>query len=203
MHKVPESQIIESTLEDLETCSSDSKVMNSSFISIPTVNDISRNKLTMLALQCKISSLNFISQLYQKNKWNTPSWASEPSETLHEILQWGKAASSDSPGSQSYKWFQNLLLEPVMNMLSHSFECGTFPLSLRKANISMVVFNKREMPWEVSLIVQSHCRIWILKSSLRRPSTSVVQKDQTGFIKAGHSYKSSRRLLNVIQLPEQ
>lgn len=144
----------------------------------------------------------------QKSKLNAPISASELCEAI-QILRSGKAPGSDGLGSEFYKEFQNILLEPMMNMFNHSFECGTLPPSLREANISLIL-KKGKCPEDCSSyrpISLLNVDVKILSKVLARRLESllpiIIKEDQTGFIKGRHSSNNIRRLLNIIQLSEQ
>lgn len=74
----------------------------------------------------------------QKSKLDAPVSAAKLREAI-QLLRTGKAPGSDGLGSKFYKEFQGLLLEPMLNMFNHSFDCGTLPPSLREANMSLIL----------------------------------------------------------------
>lgn len=74
----------------------------------------------------------------QKSKLNAPISAIELREAI-QLLRGDKTPGNDGLGSEFYKEFQDILLEPMMNMFNHSFECGSLPPSLREANVSLIL----------------------------------------------------------------
>ncbi len=122
------------------SCSSDTKLINDTFRNFyaklyqsEQTNDA---KTLMEAFFSKLD-LPTVSQ-DQKSILNTKISVTELHEAIQH-LQTGKAPGSDGLGSEFYKEFQNLLLEPMTNMFNHSFECDTLLSSLREANISLIL----------------------------------------------------------------
>ena len=204
------SQIIESILDESGTRSSDSKTINNSFR-----NFYSKLYQSEQASDAKTLMEAFFSELDlptisqdQKSKLNAPISAAELRVAI-QLLRSGKAPGSDGLGSEFYKEFQNILLEPMMNMFNHSFDCGTLPPSLREANISLIL-KKGKCPencasYRPISLLNADLKILskILARRLEGLLPILVKEDQTGFIKGRNSYNNIRRLLNIIQLSEQ
>lgn len=62
-----------------------------------------------------------------RSKLGAPISALELHQAISHI-QLGKAPGSDGLCGEFYKAFQNLLVEPMLNMFNHSFEIGTLHL---------------------------------------------------------------------------
>lgn len=134
------SQIIESILDGSGTCSSDYKLINDTFRKFYAKlyqSEQASNAKTLMEAFFSELDLPIISQ-DQKSKLNAPISAAELREAI-QLLQTGKAPGSDGLGSEFYREFQSILLEPMMNMFNYSFECGILPPSLREANISLIL----------------------------------------------------------------
>lgn len=54
-------------------------------------------------------------------------------------LQSDKSPGPDGLGSEVYKEFKHLLIDPLIAMYDHSFEINKLPQTLREANISLVL----------------------------------------------------------------
>lgn len=124
-----------------------------------------------------------------------------------QTLRPGKAP--DGLGSEFYKEFQSILLQPMLNICNHSFQSGTLPPSLREAHISLI-FKRGKCPEDcasyrpISLLnVDIKILSKVLAKCLESLLPSIIKEDQTGFIKGHYSYNNARRLLNIIQLSEQ
>lgn len=204
------SQMIESILDESGACSSDPKIINAAFRNFYTnlyQSEQTNNSETLMDAFFSELDIPTISQ-DQKSKLNAPISTAELLEAI-QLLRTGKAPGSDGLGSEFYKEFHNLLLEPMMNMFNHSFECGTLPPSLREANISLIL-KKGKCPEDcasyrpISLLnVDLKILSKVLARRLEDLLPIIVREDQTGFIKGRNSYNNIRRLLNIIQISEQ
>lgn len=204
------SQIIGSILDEAGTCSSDSKIINDTFRNFYSKlyqSEQTNNARTLMEAFFSELDLPIISE-DQKSKLNAPISVSELREAI-KTLHSGKAPGSDGLGSEFYKEFQNILLEPMINMFNHSFECGILPPSLREARISLIL-KKGKCPENctsyrpISLLnVDLKILSKVLARRLEGLLPIIVKEDQTGFIKGRNSYNNVRRLLNIIQLSEQ
>lgn len=120
----------------------------------------------------------------------------------------GKAPGPDGFGCEFYKEFSNILLDPLLSMLNHSFENGILPQSLREANISLIL-KKGKCPdncasYRPIALLNSDQKLLskILALRLEKVLPYIVNEDQTGFIKGRNSSDNMRRLLNIIQLSQ-
>lgn len=128
----------------------------------------------------------------QKDLLNAPI---SKQEVLNAIngLQSGKAPGPDGLSSEVYQEFQDLLVDPLLNMLNDYFERGVLPMSLREANISLIL-KKGKHPEDCD----SYRPISLLNVDLKMLSKVLARRlevflpvltneDQTGFIKGGNS----------------
>ena len=53
-------------------------------------------------------------------------------------LQSGKAPGPDGLSSEFYREFQDVLIDPFLEMLEHSFITDNLPNSLREADITLI-----------------------------------------------------------------
>lgn len=74
----------------------------------------------------------------QKLQLNARITREEELLALKSMLS-GKATGPYGFGCEVYKEFSDILLDPLLSMLNHSFESGILPQSLREANISLVL----------------------------------------------------------------
>ncbi|KAF7655329.1 hypothetical protein LDENG_00057590 [Lucifuga dentata] len=103
------------------------------------------------------------------------------------------------------KSFQNLLVDPLLKMLSHSFDSNNLPSTMMHANIPLIL--KRGKPVEecasyrpIALLdVDRKILAKILAKKLEQIPPDLIAVDQTGFIAGCHSCNNVRRLLNLIQ----
>ena len=146
----------------------------------------------------------------QKHLLNAPI---SKQEVLNAIngLQSGKAPGPDGLSSEFYKEFQDLLADPLLNMLNYSFERGVLPVSLREAYISLIL-KKGKHPEDcasyrpISLLnVDLKILSKLLARRLEVLLPVLINEDQTGFIKGRNSCNNMRRLLiiNTIQMFHQ
>ena len=120
-------------------------------------------------------------------------------------LQSGKSPGPDGLTCEFYKEFSSLLLEPLLEMLNHSFTTTELPQTLREANISLIL-KKGKCPESCAsyrpialLNVDRKLLSKIRATRLEDLLPILIREDQTGFIKGRHSTNTVRRLLNVIQ----
>lgn len=140
----------------------------------------------------------------QQEILNRPITRKEVLESIHS-LQSGKAPGPDGYGPEYYKKMSNMVVGPLTDMFLDSFRNGCLPPSLNLANISLIL-KKNKPPDEcgsyrpVSLInVDSKILSKLLARRLENYLPSLINNDQTGFIKGRLSCSNVRRLLNVIQ----
>lgn len=126
-----------------------------------------------------------------------------------KTLKNGKAPGPDGFGSEFYKEFSDLLVDPLLDMFNHSFLHNTLPPTLREANISLIL-KKGKCAESCSsyrpialLNVDRKILSKILATRLEALLPRIIKEDQTGFIKGRNSYNNVRRLLNVIQAFQQ
>lgn len=139
-----------------------------------------------------------------KSKINAPITKEEVLAAI-SALHSGKAPGPDGFSSEYYKQFQNLLVEPLLNMLEDSLERGILPASLREANISLIL-KKGKQPEQCASyrpisLLNTDLKILskILATRLEGLLPVLINEDQTGFIKGRNSSNNMRRLLNTIQ----
>ena len=73
----------------------------------------------------------------QKRELNAPISREEALLAL-KSLQSGKAPGPDGLSSEFYREFQDVLLDPLLEMLDHSFITDSLPQSLREADITLI-----------------------------------------------------------------
>ena len=120
----------------------------------------------------------------------------------------GKAPGPDGFGCEFYKEFSDILLDPLLSMLNHSYESGILPQSLREANISLIL-KKGKCPCSCAsyrpiALLNSDQKLLskILALRLEKVLPCIINEDQTGFVKGRSSSDNVRRLLNIIQLTQ-
>ena len=138
---------------------------------------------------------------------NAPITREEALEAL-KAMPSGKAPGPDGIGCEFYNEFNNILLDPLLAMLNHSFETEILPQSLREANISLLL-KKGKCPEKCAsyrpiALLNSDQKLLskILALRLEKVLPFIIKEDQTGFIKGRNSCDNVRRLLNVIQLSQ-
>lgn len=144
----------------------------------------------------------------QRSTLNSPISRKELLDVI-KGLQSGKAAGPDGLSSEFYKEFGEILVDPLLNMYNDSFMKGILPMSLREANISLIL--KKGKPSEdcgsyrpISLLnVDLKILSKILAKRLEKLLPLLINQDQTGFIKGRNSYNNMRRLLNAIEIFHQ
>lgn len=119
----------------------------------------------------------------------------------------GKSPGPDGYPVEFYKKFSNQLAPLLLEMFNHSFKQGTLPPTLMQASISLI-FKKGKDPLNcasyqpISLLpVDVEILAKILAQRLEPLMPLIVSEDQTGFIRARHSFSNIRRLLCVILSP--
>lgn len=119
-------------------------------------------------------------------------------------LQNGESPSPDGFCYEFYKQFQNILVEPLLDMFNHSFITGEVPQTLREVNISLIL-KKGKCPDSCGsyrpialLNVDRKLLSKILAPRLENLLPILVNEDQTGFIRSQNSATNVRRLLNAI-----
>jgi len=139
-----------------------------------------------------------------RNDLCRPITAQEVAETI-KSLQSGKAPGPDGFGPEFYKKMIKLVVGPLTNMFTESFERGTLPPTLNLAHISLIL--KKDKPSDccrsyrpISLLGVD-CKILskLLARRLEEMLPVLVRPDQTGFVKNRYSFSNVRRLLNIIQ----
>lgn len=120
-------------------------------------------------------------------------------------LQSGKSPGPDGLSVEFYKEFPDILIEPLLEMFNDSLAKNTLPRSLREANISLIL-KKGKNPDDcasyrpISLLnVDQKILSKVLALRLEKLLPTLINEDQTGFIKGRNSYNNMRRLLNTIQ----
>ena len=74
----------------------------------------------------------------QKLQLNAPI-TREEALLAFKSMPLGKAPGPDGFGCEFYKAFNNILLDSLLAMFNHSFECRILPQSLREANIYLII----------------------------------------------------------------
>lgn len=122
-----------------------------------------------------------------------------------QMLPNNKAPGPDGFTGEFFKKFSKILTSPLHKMLLSSFEAGTLPPSLMEANISLIL-KKGKPPEECAsyrpisvLNLDLKILAKVLAVRLEPILPSIVENDQTGFIRGRYSTHSVRRLLNIIQ----
>lgn len=93
-------------------------------------------------------------------------------------LQSGKAPGPDGLSSEFYREFQDVLIDPFLEMFEHSFITGSLPHSLREADITLI----------------------LKKGKCGSEKPFLNREDQTGFIKGRSSSHNVGRLLHIINI---
>lgn len=150
------------------------------------------------------------------SRFNLPSLTEDHRSTLNSPiymkkvldaikgLQSGKAAKPNGLGSEFYKVFQYVLVDPLPNMYNDFFVKDLLPMSLREANISLILKSGKPPKdctsyQPISLLnVDVKILSKVLGRRLEGLLPLLINQDQTGFIKGRNSYNNMRRLLNVI-----
>ena len=141
----------------------------------------------------------------QKRELNAPISREEALLAL-KSLQSGKAPGPDGLSSEFYREFQDVLLDPLLEMLDHSFITDSLPQSLREADITLIL-KKGKSPEDCSgyrpiALLNQDIKILskILAIRLEKVLPSLIKEDQTGFIKGRSSSHNVRRLLHIINI---
>lgn len=138
-----------------------------------------------------------------RNDLCRPITTQEVAETI-KSLQSGKAPGPDGFGPEFYKKMMKIVVGPLTNLFTESFERGTLPPTLNLAHISMIL--KKDKPSDccgsyrpISLLGVD-CKILskLLARRLEEVLPILVGPDQTGFVKNRYSVSNVRRLLNII-----
>lgn len=124
-------------------------------------------------------------------------------------LQNNKAPGPDGLTPEFYKTLCDLLISPLLNMLSYSFKSGVLPNTMMDANISLIL--KKGKPADdcasyrpIALLdVDRKLLAKILARRLEGILPDIIVVDQTGFILGRNSSNNVRRLLNLIQLSSE
>ena len=88
---------------------------------------------------------NFFAQLELPGLSEEHKTALNSSITKTEVLkainklQNGKSPGPDGFCCEFYKQFQNVLVDPLLDMFNHSFTTGEFPRTLKEANVSLIL----------------------------------------------------------------
>lgn len=141
----------------------------------------------------------------QKQLLNAPITKEEALLALKSMPS-GKAPGPDGFGSEFYKVFSDIILDPILSMLNHSFSTGVLPPSLREANISLILKKHKDpekcASYRPIALLNSDQKLLskILALRLEKVLPDIICNDQTGFMKGRHSSDNMRRLLNIIQL---
>ena len=144
----------------------------------------------------------------QRELLNAPITREEVLEAIRS-LQSGKAPGPDGYGPEYYKKMSRVVVGPLTDMFLDSFKNKRLPPSLNLANISLIL--KKNKPSDecgsyrpVSLInVDSKILSKVLARRLENYLPSLINEDQTGFIRGRFSHSNVRRLLNVVQYSSQ
>ena len=140
----------------------------------------------------------------QREMLNKPVTRQEVKEAI-SALNNNKAPGPDGLTPEFYKTFFDLLIGPLINMLSYSFNSGALPHTMMDANISLIL--KKGKPAEdcasyrpISLLdIDRKLLAKILARRLESVLPDIISVDQTGFILGRNSSNNIRRLLNLIQ----
>uniref|UniRef100_A0A3B4YV99 Reverse transcriptase domain-containing protein n=1 Tax=Stegastes partitus TaxID=144197 RepID=A0A3B4YV99_9TELE len=140
----------------------------------------------------------------QRELLNRPITREEVMEAI-SALKNNKAPGPDSLTPEFYKAFCDLLIDPLLDMLSYSFNSGGLPHTMMDANIFLIL--KKGKAAEdcasyrpISLLdVDRKLLAKILARRLEGILSDIISVDQTGFISGRNSSNNTRRLLNLIQ----
>lgn len=119
-------------------------------------------------------------------------------------MQSGKSPGPDGLPSEFYKVFIDKLSPLMLNMLKESSDVGVLPLSLRQATISFILKKDKDPRFccnyrPISLLCADVKIVAkMLAKRLESIMSTIINPDQTGFIKSRHSYHNIRRLLNIL-----
>ena len=123
------------------------------------------------------------------------------------FMQTGKCPGPDGFPAKFFPTFADTLSPLLLNMFNESLQSGSLPLTLRQANISLIL-KKDKDPLScgsyrpISLLCAD---VKILAKMLARrlecALPSIINADQTGFIKNRHSFYNVRRLFDILYSP--
>uniref|UniRef100_A0A8C6UCR3 Reverse transcriptase domain-containing protein n=1 Tax=Neogobius melanostomus TaxID=47308 RepID=A0A8C6UCR3_9GOBI len=119
-------------------------------------------------------------------------------------LQSGKCPGPDGFPVEFFKVMKGKISSLLLKVFNKSFEGGTLSKSMYQANITLIA--KKDKNSElcasyrpISLLgVDNKILSKILAIRLEKVMCSIVDTDQTGFIKGRNSYYNTRRLFNII-----
>lgn len=89
----------------------------------------------------------------QKDRLNSPISREEVIAAINE-LQNNKAPGPDGLTPEFFKSFRSLLVDPLLKMLSHSFNSGHLPNTMMDTNISLIL--KKGRPIRGLLLIQTN-----------------------------------------------
>lgn len=119
-------------------------------------------------------------------------------------MQCSKCPGPDGFPVEFYRKFIHKLAPLLLSMYTYSFQIGTLPPTLLRATVSLIL-KKDKDPLScnsyrpISLInVDYKILSKLLAKRLETVLPSVINPDQTGFIKGRYAFSNIRRLLNVI-----
>lgn len=129
----------------------------------------------------------------QQSDLNAPILREEVLKAIRTLQN----GNPDGFGCEFYKEFSDLVADPLLNMINHSFLHNRLPQTLREANISPVL-KKRNCAESCSsyrpialLNVHQKILLKILATQLEKHLPKIIKADQTGFIKSRNSYNNA------------
>lgn len=208
--KKADSQMISSIKDDQGHSSSDVTIINNTFVNFFKTLYKAESPCNSLSLMDVFFSKIELPSILEDQKLalNGPILKEEVLSAIGS-LHTGKAPGPDGLSSEFYSEFQDVLVDPLLEMFNYSLENGILPPSLREANISLIL-KKGKQPEDcasyrpISLL---NCDFKILSKILAKRLEDLlpqlIKEDQTGFIKGRNSGNSIRRLLNIIQFSHE
>lgn len=121
-----------------------------------------------------------------------------------DCIKAGKTPGPDGRPIEIYKKFKNKLLTPILEMFTESFRNGILPSSLRGALITLLPkvdkpTNKCENWRPISLLnadLKILCKV--LANRIEDIITTIIGRDQNGFIRGRQGFHNVRRILNIL-----
>lgn len=139
---------------------------------------------------------------------NSPMSRSELSEAI-DSMTGGKTPGPDGIPIDIYKKFKGMLLSPLLDMCEESLEKGELPSTLKTALITLILKpdkppTKCESYRPISLINNDTKIIAkVLARRLEKYLPSIVEPDQSGFIKGRQGFHNIRRVLNIVHAKKE
>lgn len=139
----------------------------------------------------------------QVNLLESPISLLEVDEDI-STLQSGKSPGEDGFPIEFFKVMKGKINNLLLRVFNKSFEDSKLPDSMYRANITLILKKNRNPELcssyrPISLLgADNTILLKILALRLEQVLTSIVDADQTGFIKGQNSYHNTRCLFNII-----